>query len=60
MEALAYDSPKLDAAGAPVKDAQGNAVTEKATTPTQTLPQGPAAQPRHLITETAVGYRLVV
>ena len=35
--------PKLDAAGQPVKDAQGNAVTEEQTVTEQTIPQGPAA-----------------
>jgi K+-transporting ATPase ATPase A chain len=43
LEVTHYDNPKLDAAGQPVKDAQGNAVTEKAATQTQTLPMGPVA-----------------
>ncbi len=34
---------KLDAAGLPVKDAQGNAVTEEQTVTEQIIPQGPAA-----------------
>ncbi len=34
---------KLDAAGQPVKDAQGNAVTEEQTVTEQIIPQGPAA-----------------
>jgi potassium-transporting ATPase potassium-binding subunit len=40
---LTYQSPKTDAAGNPLKDAAGNAVTEPATTQTQTLPMGPIA-----------------
>ena len=43
LEALNYDNPKLDAAGSPVLDAQGKAVTEPATTHTQTLAMGPVA-----------------
>ena len=43
MEATAYQNPKLDAAGQPVKDAQGNPVTEDASTTTQTLAMGPVA-----------------
>jgi K+-transporting ATPase ATPase A chain len=43
LEALSYDNPKLDAAGSPVLDAQGKAVTEPATTHTQTLAMGPVA-----------------
>ena len=43
LESLTYANPKLDAAGEPVKDAQGNAVTEPATTQTQTLAMGPVA-----------------
>ena len=35
--------PKLDAAGQPVKDVQGNAVTETQTVTEQTIPLGPAA-----------------
>jgi K+-transporting ATPase ATPase A chain len=35
--------PKLDAAGQPVKDAQGNAVTETQTVTEQIIPQGPVA-----------------
>jgi K+-transporting ATPase ATPase A chain len=38
-----YDSPKLDAQGNPVKDAQGNAVTQKVTLTEQDLPMGPVA-----------------
>ncbi|WP_431274179.1 potassium-transporting ATPase subunit KdpA [Variovorax ureilyticus] len=43
LEATAYQNPKLDAAGQPVKDAAGNPVTEDATTATQTLAMGPVA-----------------
>ncbi len=43
LEITKYDNPKLDAAGQPLKDEKGNAVTEPATTPTQTLPMGPVA-----------------
>ncbi|MDP9012155.1 MAG: potassium-transporting ATPase subunit KdpA [Pseudomonadota bacterium] len=43
LETLTYANPKLDAAGAPIVDAQGNPVTEPATTGTQTLAMGPVA-----------------
>ena len=43
LETLPYDNPKLDAAGAAILDAQGNPVTEPATTQTQTLAMGPVA-----------------
>ena len=43
VEKLTYRNPKTDAAGNPLKDAAGNAVTETATTQTQTLPMGPIA-----------------
>jgi K+-transporting ATPase ATPase A chain len=43
IESVSYASPKLDADGAPLKDAVGNPVTEPATTQTQTLPMGPVA-----------------
>ncbi len=43
LETTHYDNPKLDGAGQPLKDAQGNPVTEPATTSTQTLPMGPVA-----------------
>jgi K+-transporting ATPase ATPase A chain len=43
LEVTQYQNPKLDASGQPVKDAQGNAVTEPAQTATQTLPMGPVA-----------------
>ena len=43
LEVTHYDAPKLDAAGQPVKDDQGVAVTEPAQTPTQTLAMGPVA-----------------
>ncbi|HVC12115.1 MAG TPA: potassium-transporting ATPase subunit KdpA [Burkholderiales bacterium] len=42
-EAVQYDTPKLDAAGQPVKDAQGNPVMEKAVQKDQVLAVGPAA-----------------
>jgi len=38
-----YQRPKLDAAGATIKDASGTAVTENASTSTQTLTMGPVA-----------------
>jgi K+-transporting ATPase ATPase A chain len=43
LESLTYSQPKLDAGGQPLKDAQGNAITETLTTHTQTLPMGPVA-----------------
>ncbi len=43
LERLTYANPKLDAAGAALKDAQGNPITETVTTQTQTLPMGPVA-----------------
>jgi K+-transporting ATPase ATPase A chain len=43
VESLTYANPKLDADGAPLKDSAGNAITEPATTHTQTLPMGPVA-----------------
>jgi len=43
LQPVVVDQPKLDAAGAPVKDAQGNSVTEKVTVTEQTLAVGPAA-----------------
>jgi potassium-transporting ATPase potassium-binding subunit len=43
LESLTYANPKLDADGAPLKDAQGNPVTEQATTQTQSLAMGPVA-----------------
>ncbi|MDS4022522.1 MAG: potassium-transporting ATPase subunit KdpA [Candidatus Competibacter sp.] len=43
LEVTHYDNPKLDAAGQPLKDDQGNPVTEPATTQTQTLAMGPVA-----------------
>jgi K+-transporting ATPase ATPase A chain len=43
IESLTYDDPQLDAAGQPVKDAAGNAVTVRKTTETQQLPMGPVA-----------------
>jgi K+-transporting ATPase ATPase A chain len=43
LESLTYTQPKLDAAGQPLKDAQGNALTETLTTHTQSLAMGPVA-----------------
>ncbi len=43
VESVEYDTPKLDAAGQPVKDAQGNPVTEKVVQKDQILAVGPAA-----------------
>jgi len=43
VEPVTYTQPKLDAAGQPVKDAQGNPVTETLTAKTQTLAMGPVA-----------------
>jgi K+-transporting ATPase ATPase A chain len=43
LETLSYANPKLDSAGTPIMDAQGNPVTEPATTHTQTLAMGPVA-----------------
>jgi potassium-transporting ATPase potassium-binding subunit len=43
LESLTYSQPKLDAAGQPRKDEQGNAITETVTTHTQTLAMGPVA-----------------
>jgi K+-transporting ATPase ATPase A chain len=43
VESLTYANPKLDAGGTPLKDAQGNSVTESATTQTQVLAMGPVA-----------------
>ena len=43
IETVAYQQPKVDAAGNPVKDAAGNPVQENLTTQKQTLPMGPIA-----------------
>jgi K+-transporting ATPase ATPase A chain len=43
VETLAYQAPKADAAGNPLKDASGNPVLENLTTHKQTLPMGPIA-----------------
>jgi K+-transporting ATPase ATPase A chain len=43
VQPVVVDQPKLDPSGAPVKDAQGNPVTEKVTVTEQTLAVGPAA-----------------
>jgi K+-transporting ATPase ATPase A chain len=43
VESVEYDTPKLDAAGQAVKDAQGNPVTEKVAQKEQIIAVGPAA-----------------
>jgi K+-transporting ATPase ATPase A chain len=43
LEVTQYQNPRLDASGAPLKDAQGNALTEAVQTQTQVLPMGPIA-----------------
>ncbi|HRE15442.1 MAG TPA: potassium-transporting ATPase subunit KdpA [Rhodocyclaceae bacterium] len=43
VEVVKYETPKLDADGQPVKDAQGAVVTEPAESKTQTLAMGPVA-----------------
>jgi len=43
LEVTHFDNPKLDEAGQPLKDAQGNALTEPAQTQVQTLAMGPVA-----------------
>jgi len=43
VETLAFQQPKVDAAGNPVKDKAGNPVMENATTQKQSLPMGPVA-----------------
>jgi K+-transporting ATPase ATPase A chain len=43
LESLTYTQPKQDAAGQPLKDANGNALTLTLTTHTQTLAMGPVA-----------------
>ena len=43
VQPVAVSEPKLDASGAPVKDAQGKPVIEKVTVGEQTLALGPAA-----------------
>ena len=43
VKAVQYQAPKVDAAGQPVLDAQGIAVTEPASQVTQTLAMGPVA-----------------
>ena len=43
VDVTTYEQPKLDAAGQPLKDNQGNLMTEPVTTQTQTLAMGPVA-----------------
>ncbi|MDO8810640.1 MAG: potassium-transporting ATPase subunit KdpA [Gallionella sp.] len=43
MESVSYDQPKLDASGNPLKDAAGNAVTEKVVVKEQSIAMGPVA-----------------
>jgi K+-transporting ATPase ATPase A chain len=43
VETLTYENPKLDAAGQPLKDASGAAVTETTTTQLQSIAMGPVA-----------------
>ena len=43
LEVNAYQAPKLDAEGLPMKDAKGQPLTEDATALTQQLPMGPVA-----------------
>ena len=43
VESVEYDNPKLDAAGQPVKDDAGNAITEKAAQKEQVIAVGPVA-----------------
>lgn len=43
IETTVFQQPKTGADGQPVKDAQGNPVTEEAKSSTQTLPMGPVA-----------------
>jgi K+-transporting ATPase ATPase A chain len=42
-ESVSYELPKLDVAGAPLKDAAGNAVTEKLVANEQSIAMGPVA-----------------
>jgi K+-transporting ATPase ATPase A chain len=43
IEPITYDAPKLDAQGNPFTTTDGKAITERATTQSQTLPMGPIA-----------------
>ncbi|MFO1206045.1 MAG: potassium-transporting ATPase subunit KdpA [Burkholderiales bacterium] len=43
VESVEYDAPRLDAAGQPVKDEQGNPLTDKAVQTEQVIAVGPAA-----------------
>ena len=43
VQPVEYDNPKMDAAGQPIRDDKGNAVTEPTTAKEQTIALGPAA-----------------
>ena len=43
LEPTTYETPKLDAAGQPIKDAAGQVINETVTVTKQTLPMGPIA-----------------
>jgi K+-transporting ATPase ATPase A chain len=43
VQAVTYDKPKLDDQGTPLKDANGNAVTERVTVKEVSVPMGPVA-----------------
>jgi len=43
LQPISYEKPKLDAAGQPLKDAQGKPITETVVVKEQVLPLGPAA-----------------
>ncbi len=43
VESVSYDQPKLDASGAPLKNAAGNTVTEKVVVKEQSIALGPVA-----------------
>ncbi|HJV36143.1 potassium-transporting ATPase subunit KdpA [Geomonas sp.] len=43
VQSITYDKPKMDAQGNAIKDAKGNAVTERVTAKDVTIPMGPVA-----------------